>query len=223
MTVVGAFSTCTLSDCHLAYTATSVGSLSLPGYHGNTLHTAGSDVAMKRPVALTFVLLFSLACNSGLESDEEAVDKDSEYQLTIRRGQTFELYMGTETEWNLDAGIVVLGPEETGEPLARLELHLVANSSTPNSAIVASAILSTSNLRSGPPGAIDARLYTGGASEGEVPERVGDLGEICDIRFVSSAQITTDGPCSFEMERIDQNGPPETIIVTTGFTATDAE
>ena len=151
---------------------------------------------------------------------------ESGYELTIQRPVTNEVlqtYAGVETEWNLDAGIVVLGPEEFGEPLARLELHLVVNPSASSSAIVPSAILSTSNLRSGPPGAIDARLYTGGASEGEVPELAGDLGEICDIRFINRDQITTDGVCILEMERVDQNGPPETIIVTTGFTATDAE
>ena len=192
--------------------------------HVNTPLTTEPHVTMIRPSTLALLLFVCLSCNSGLESDEEPVGKDSEYRLIITRGQTQQqTFFGIETEWNIDSGIVVLGPEEEGEPLARLELHLVLNPSNANSAIVASAILSTSNLRSGPPESIDARLYTGGAPDGAVPERDGDLGEICDIRFITGAQITTDGPCIFEMERTDQNGPPETIVVNAGFTATDAE
>lgn len=177
---------------------------------------------MKLPCALAVVLLLCISCDSGLESEGDEAPFESSYVLGFPAFGDDLVFRGVETEWNLSSGIVVLGPEETGEPLARLELHLVVNPSDSTSAVISSAILSTSNVRVGTSEELDSRLYIGGAGDGEVPECDGDLCALCDIRAISSAQITTAEVCYFEMELVGGEGPA-TIRVSAGFTATDAE
>ena len=184
------------------------------------------------PALLLLSVITVLSCDSGLESEGDENPLESSYVMALSSNNNSVnegIFAGVETEWNLSSGIVVLGPEEevlepgeSGGPLARLELHLVRNPSDSTSAVISSATLATSNVRVGTSEELDSRLYTGGAGDGEVPECDGDLCELCGIRSISSAHITTDGPCLFEMELVGGEGP-ETIRVNVGFTATDAE
>jgi hypothetical protein len=103
------------------------------------------------------------ACVTNNESNDGEVNSDPSYDMLIEGLGHFE--NGKKTEWNLSSGIAVLGPEETGEPLARLQFTISQGSSASNASGVAnisSAILSWSNLRSvgsGNPSTRDCTLW----------------------------------------------------------------
>ena len=151
-------------------------------------------------------MIFLASCKSNLESDDGGVDTESTYNMAI---DGLGIYEGTETAWGFGTGIVVLGPEETGEPLARLEFDVRQGTVNSDSVYINRAILSWSNVRSGEPSEIDARLYVLNAPVTQ-----------CTILAINETNIELSGRsgrCGLPMRRIDQNGSGEVIAVS--FTA----
>lgn len=166
---------------------------------------------MIRILLATFLLL--AGCESGLESDGEEVNAEPYYKFAI--GSTMEdsdtqVFEGVKTEWNLSSGIAVLGPEDEGEPLGRLELVIGATNDDSKVAIDV-ATLSTTDVRVGTGEELNAKLYAlSGTFE-------------CPVTSINSAHITIPQICFIEMDRVivNQNDVAEHIIVGIGFTAVD--
>lgn len=168
---------------------------------------------MKTIYISIFSLMFLCSCgSSGLESDNNEGNSESKYWFDMQSEDISSELSGIETEWNIGPGIVVLGPEETGEPLGRLELTLGATNEE-NEVSVDAAILSWSNVRTGTASEIDARLYI-----------LSGTGPTCMIDSINAANIDTGVRfCVMDMERIDSVGAGEIISVAFYFNATDAE
>lgn len=178
---------------------------------------------MKQPLALTGLLVFSLACSSGLESDGQPVDVEPGYRLGLVESLESDnsgyvpIVDGLRTEWNLGSGIVVLGPEdevlspgEAGPPLRRLELHLGATEGNGTVAID-NAIYSTTDVQFGTAEELNGKLYTLAASR------------TCSVTSISDGHISVLDVCRFQVERVlvTQNALPETLNLGVTFTAVD--
>ncbi len=162
-------------------------------------------------IAIIFPSIF-LSCNSELDNIDGDSDMEPGYEIKITNGsggtQTFS---GVETDWDIDTGIVVLGPEDEGEPLARLQITL---KKAGESVEISDAILSTQNLRViTNPAEGDARLY----------ELAGSSILLFDIIEMNSAKVISDGSHTIDMDRVQvySTDPAEEIKVEFKFHATD--
>lgn len=180
------------------------------------------------PVLLLLSVVLVLSCDSGLESDGSDDGRDdiagpfeSFYRIEIRHGE-FAILEGIETEWALDQGIVVLGPEEytfsgpedNGPPTWRLELGLRAGND--GIALIDYAAFSRTDVRRGTGAELNARLYT--LSPTSAPE--------CEVELISASRISADcGQRGLAMDRVlvNPDDVPDRDTVGVVFLATDAE
>ncbi|MFN1835280.1 hypothetical protein AB2B38_008460 [Balneola sp. MJW-20] len=165
---------------------------------------------MRDVVLWVVMFVFFYSCQSGLQSDGGEVDSESRYSIN---SQELGVLSGVETDWNLSSGIAVLGPEETGEPLGRLEFTLRQGSVDLDSIYIERAVFSWSNLRSGNPSAVDARLYSLSVTQKQ-----------CRVTSINVSNVTVTGPsgnCVLDLVRIDQNGAGESLQISFFANAVD--
>lgn len=165
---------------------------------------------MRNGIYSVILIVFICSCQSGLQPDGGEVNSESTYQIDA---QELGILSGVETAWNLNSGIAVLGPEETGEPLGRLEFTLRQGTVDSDSIYIDRAIFSWSNLRSGSPPALDARLYTLSSAQ-----------DLCRVLSINTTNVTVTGPsgfCALNMVRIDQAGAGESLSLVFSANATD--
>lgn len=168
---------------------------------------------------VSMVTLLFLSCDGSQGEDLDPLEGESTmepgYELTVgipSGNENHQTFKGTETEWNLSSGIVVLGPEDIGEPLARLEMAMRITEE--NDAIeIFRAILSWSDKRTNETGPVDARLYV--------------LSRNYNITFdaMDNAKIIRESWFTIKMDRVQNSSadPAETIDVMFKFHATDLE
>ncbi len=172
-----------------------------------------------RTLALLLLLsAYLCSCSSGLESDDDDGFNpgDSFYKFSI--GDPYNSptdfnhdFEGIETEWNLSSGIAVLGPEDIGEPVARLQLTFTATSDG-DSVAITDAVLAYSNLRTGDASNLDSRLYKLSSTN----KLIAVDGVNQNHLYISESNIPL-----INMERIDPQGSGEIIDVRFYFNATD--
>jgi len=161
-------------------------------------------------------LSLTYSCQSHLHPNDGGYDADPYYNIYFNseanpEGHTFE---GVKTEWNLNSGILVLGPEDTGEPLARLQLTLSVG--LDNYIRIVSGSLSTTDVRTGTSEELNAKLYT-------FVDYVDNGGHGIIPNEINSTNVKIDPYILITMERVivNENDVPETISLGAKFNAVD--